>query len=258
MPHPHFDPRAFTYDEPSIFERALDGSGDEVIKLAKRSSCSAASQCHAKLKANAKRICTNGHCAQVCKSGYKSKNAKCVKTAAATTKKTTTTKNAAAAKATVAKAASIKTGTVLAASGVTSFTGSNSGIGSWYHTDASSDSTNGHSWCGFPYNDNVPGFAPSVGTMLKNFGGDYTKAATAYCGLEAEVCNGSNCMTMVIADGFDDAWVLSPGSIDIIYNSFIKLFGKSTSNKNDVIKGVTWKLTGARNDQYKFKGQGSG
>lgn len=30
-------------------------------------------------------------------------------------------------------------------------------------------------------------FAPSVGTMLKNFNYDYVKAAKAYCGREAEI-----------------------------------------------------------------------
>mgnify|MGYP001581198646 FL=1 len=80
------------------------------------------------------------------------------------------------------------------------------------------------SWCGFPYSDSSPGFAPSVGTMLKNFGGDYEKAATAYCGLEAIVtAPDGTTSTGVILDGFDDAWVLSPGSIDLMYN-FVRSF----------------------------------
>ena len=38
------------------------------------------------------------------------------------------------------------------------FLGPQSGIGSWFYTDA--DGTNGNSWCGYPYNDGMPIFAP--------------------------------------------------------------------------------------------------
>ena len=38
------------------------------------------------------------------------------------------------------------------------FSGAQSGIGSWFYTDA--DGTNGNSWCGYPYNDGMPIFAP--------------------------------------------------------------------------------------------------
>jgi len=51
------------------------------------------------------------------------------------------------------------------------------------------------------------------------------------------------------ADAFDDAWVLTPTSIDVVYNSFTKLLGWQTSNKNDVIQNVSWKFTGNRNQQ---------
>ena len=55
--------------------------------------------------------------------------------------------------------------------------------------------------------------------MLNNFGGDYLKAGPAYCGLEAEfeTPDGKK-TTLFIADGFDSKWVLTPGSIDIVYN----------------------------------------
>lgn len=33
-----------------------------------------------------------------------------------------------------------------------------SGIGFWFYTDA--DGTNGNPWCGYPYNDGMPIFAP--------------------------------------------------------------------------------------------------
>ena len=156
----------------------------------------------------------------------------------------TTTTASAAAKSTTstsARAASSSSSkTLLAAVGVTSFLGTNTGIGSWYNADSSSDSTNGRSWCEFQYNDDSPVFAPSVGTMRKNFGYDNEAAATAYCGLEAIVTTpDGKSKTMYLGDGFDDAWVLSPGSIDIMHNAFNFLFSSSTNNKNDVIKGIT-------------------
>lgn len=56
--------------------------------------------------------------------------------------------------------------------------------------------------------------------MLNNFNGDYEAAAKAYCGLEAKFTspNGAT-ITLVIADGFADPWVLTPNSVDIVINS---------------------------------------
>lgn len=100
-----------------------------------------------------------------------------------------------------------KSANAVSAAGVTSFLGVNTGIGSWFHTDLASDSTNGNSWCGCPYTDSTPGFAPSVGTMLKNFGGDYSKAGKAFCGLEAKfTAPDGKTSLLYIADGFDDKW----------------------------------------------------
>ncbi|GAA5969836.1 hypothetical protein JCM8115_005798 [Rhodotorula mucilaginosa] len=144
---------------------------------------------------------------------------------------------------------------LLSQAGIKGFLGLNSNsIVSWYHTNSGQDSTNGNSWCGFKYNDALPGFAPSLKTMLNNFGGDYETAAKAYCGLEAIVTlpNGKSA-TLYIADAFDDTWVRTPASIDVIYDAFSNLFGSQTNNKNDVIQGATWKFTGNRNDKYKFK-----
>lgn len=90
--------------------------------------------------------------------------------------------------------------------------------------------------------------------MLNNFGGDYEAAAKAYCGLEAIVTTpDGKTATLYIADGFDDTWVRTPASIDVIYDSFAQLYGSTTSNKNDVVQGATWKLTGNRNSKYAFK-----
>lgn len=40
------------------------------------------------------------------------------------------------------------------------FNGKQSGIGSWFQTNAESSSTNGNSWCGYKYSDDQPLFAP--------------------------------------------------------------------------------------------------
>ncbi|GAA5967574.1 hypothetical protein JCM11641_005701 [Rhodosporidiobolus odoratus] len=161
-------------------------------------------------------------------------------------------KSSSAASAQTTKVADTSSLSVLAASGIKGFLGDNgNAILSWYNTNAGQDSTNG---CGFPYDNNVPGFAPSLKTMMSNFGYDYERAATAYCGLEAVVSTpDGKSMTLYIADAFDDTWVRTPASLDIIKGSFSSLFGKSTDNKNDVVTGATWKLTGKRNSKYAFK-----
>ncbi|GAA5820184.1 hypothetical protein JCM3770_004813 [Rhodotorula araucariae] len=149
----------------------------------------------------------------------------------------------------------------VASSGINSFQGTNTGaIASWYRTNDPNDVTNGHSWCLSPYNDAVPGFAISLKTMLADFGGDETAARKAYCGLEAVVTtpNGVS-QTLYVVDAFDDAWVRTPTSVDVIYDAFTKLNdGKATSDKNTVINNVSWRFTGNRSNQYKYAGVGSG
>lgn len=172
---------------------------------------------------------------------------------------TTTTSSAAAASTSKVYDSSSSSTSLLSKAGVTSFLGTNTNaIASWYHADSSTDSTNGHSWCYFPYNDNTPGIAISLKTMVNNFGGDAMAARKAYCGLEVEVTTPSGTTsTLVVADAFDDAWVLTPTSIDVMYNAFTTLYGSATTNKNDVIKNVEWKFTGNRNSQYVFNGEGN-
>ncbi|GAA5843491.1 hypothetical protein JCM9279_000766 [Rhodotorula babjevae] len=149
----------------------------------------------------------------------------------------------------------------LKAQGISTFLGNNTGgIASWYHTDSSKDSTNGRSWCEFPYDDSVPGFAPSLKTMLSSFSGDAEAAKTGFCGQWASVYSPKTGKTtqLMIADAFDDSWVLTPASIDVIYGSFADLFGSSTDDKNDVVKEVSWILTGERDDKFTYKGVGVG
>ncbi|GJN90931.1 hypothetical protein Rhopal_003945-T1 [Rhodotorula paludigena] len=125
---------------------------------------------------------------------------------------------------------------------------------SWYDTNSGRDSTNGNSWCGFPYDNSVPGFAPSLNTMLANFDGDYESAAKAYCGLEAEITTpDGRTVTLYVADAFDDTWVRTPASLDIIHGSFESLYGSYTDNKNNVVKNASWRFTGRRNERLTFK-----
>lgn len=56
--------------------------------------------------------------------------------------------------------------------------------------------------------------------MLSNFNWDYEAAATAYCGLEAVITTPDGLTaTLYIADAFDDTWVRTPASIDVMYDS---------------------------------------
>jgi len=82
--------------------------------------------------------------------------------------------------------------------------------------------------------------------MLGNFNDDYETAAKAYCGREVKVTNPSNgnTLTAFICDGFDDKWVLSPGSIDLTVGAFTSLYGSFDNNKDTVISGVEWEFTG--------------
>lgn len=88
-------------------------------------------------------------------------------------------------------------------------------------------------------------------------GGDYNKAIEMFCGLEARVTgpNGESAL-MYIGDGFDDAWIREKGSIDIMQDTWEKWAGKQTNDKNVVIQGTTWQLTGRRSKQYVAKGRG--
>ncbi|SCV72797.1 BQ2448_4334 [Microbotryum intermedium] len=141
-------------------------------------------------------------------------------------------------------------------------------IASWFRTNSTADSTNGHSWCYNPYNDSMPGFAPSYKTMVSNYGGDPIKAgeasktlaadfpahpACADCGLEAifYTPDGRNA-TLYVIDAFDDKWVKTPSSVDVVIGAFPELFGSTPSSKNDVVTNVKWHFTGNRSTDYIF------
>jgi hypothetical protein len=143
------------------------------------------------------------------------------------------------------------------------FTSPQVGIGSWFRANAKSDDTNGNSWCGYPYKDHTPGFAPDLAQMSQGTLAVYPhprweEFGREYCGLEAIVRNPDTGveMTLYITDAFDPKWVRSRGSIDIHINAYQRLTQSQVLDKNRVIKAVEWRLTGNRNPRYAFKGQG--
>ena len=137
------------------------------------------------------------------------------------------------------------------------------GIGSWFRANHPQDSTNGHSWCGYPYLDSSPVFAPDI-SIMTNFTNavwpdpNWSVYAEIYCGLEAKVYNPITDTTilMYIGDAFDHAWVINPYSIDIMIHSYEVLTGSYPTDKQKVIPYIQWQFTGNRNPQYKFKGPG--
>ncbi|TNY24154.1 hypothetical protein DMC30DRAFT_413396 [Rhodotorula diobovata] len=209
-----------------------------------------------RIVSNSHHTCHKGFCDWACNSGYYRSDNKCHKSASQPAKTTTaasswSTKQASTSNNNQLAATS---NNALTASGVNKFLGTNTGaIASWFHTNSAQDSTNGHSWCWFPYNDNTPGFAISLNTMMADANWDATAARKKYCGLEAVVTTPAGKeLTLYVTDAFDDTWVRTPTSIDVVYNAFSKLLGYATNNKNDVIQNVSWRFTGNRNEQYKY------
>lgn len=150
----------------------------------------------------------------------------------------------------------ISSGSASSLGSISAFGGVNSGVGSWFRTNAGSDSTNGQSWCETWYKDDWKCFAPSVGLMLDNYGGDRVKAGKAYCGREVKFTNPNNGKTAIgfICDGFDDRWAKRSGNSDLTIGLFNELTGKAFSNnKNDVIMNLQWELTGGVVTQGKFQ-----
>ncbi|GAA5820749.1 hypothetical protein JCM11251_003140 [Rhodosporidiobolus azoricus] len=240
-----------------------DLSGRAVI------GCKSAFQCrNAKRPMNSDAVCVENACSYQCLAGFTDYGNRCVRTAAlswyaaptATTTTTTTTTSSAPSStimesSTAPSATASATPSVLEAAGITDFLGINTNaILSWYDTNAGRDYTNGRGWCEWNYNNAIPGFAPSLKRMLANFGGDAKKAKEAYCGLEAFVTtpDGRNA-TLYVVDAFDDTWVITPSSLDIIRGSFAQLFGRETDSKLDVVKNASWSWTGNRRADFGYK-----
>lgn len=143
------------------------------------------------------------------------------------------------------------------------FKGLQEGMGSWFRANHSQDSTNGNSWCGYPYKDYTPGFAIDLHQMTNGSLANWPSPmwgvyASQYCGLQAKVYNPSTQVTtlLYVVDAFDPKWVVSKGSIDIMLKSYYTLLGASTLDKNRVIPYLQWQFTGVKNPQYVFKGPG--
>ncbi|KAF4446659.1 hypothetical protein F53441_9700 [Fusarium austroafricanum] len=137
------------------------------------------------------------------------------------------------------------------------FSGPRSDTGSWYHATANQDATNRQSWCGYKYYNSDPIIAVAMG------GATWSSNPTAWrdqtrkhCGLEAKATDPDTGKSklMYIGDAFDDSWVRSPGSIDIMIEAFSAIHGNPNGDKNKVIEGVKWELTGNVNTQYATPG----
>ncbi|GAA5874986.1 hypothetical protein JCM8547_002142 [Rhodosporidiobolus lusitaniae] len=246
-------PAPFVDENSSIFDVDMTDSTPGLHALEKRQTCTGVSRCKNKIIwQNGQRACVNGVCTTVCKPNYKyAGNKKCVgvkKTSSSSSSKKVASTKSSVKLATVASASSNLDGVP------SSWLGSNgNAILSWFKANSAQDSTNGHSWCYYPYSDSLPGAAISLSTMLTAASGDATKARQMFCGLEMQVTTAAGkTATLYVADAFDDAWVLTPNSMDLLYNSFVKLFGKKTTNKNDVLQGASWKFTGNKSSKYSY------
>ncbi|KAF4953789.1 hypothetical protein FGADI_5782 [Fusarium gaditjirri] len=138
------------------------------------------------------------------------------------------------------------------------FPGPQAGIGSWYRASAGQDSTNGKSWCGYTYFNSDPVFAPSLegmGGATYNSNPDAWREQTRkHCGLEAKVTDPTTgkSQLMYIGDSFDDTWFRV--NIDIMIDAYSIIHGNPNGDKNNVIKGVQWELTGRVNTKYAAPG----
>ena len=141
----------------------------------------------------------------------------------------------------------------------------NRGIGSWFRANSKQDSTNGNSWCGYPYSDDFHGFAPSLEIMTRKENSVYPDRnwrvyGRQFCGLEANVTNKNNgkWTLMYIVDAFDDKWIDGmgqnhpKGSIDIMIESFKDLTDIGDRISKQQVVNVEWYLTGKRSSRYQF------
>ena len=133
------------------------------------------------------------------------------------------------------------------------FRGKQSGIGSWFRANHVDDTTNGNSWCQYPYKNYTIGFAIDLDQMRRSpLGGK------EYCGLEAFVFNPKTNKSLIlyVSDAFDPKWVKSPGSIDIMVESFQYLTNGAPLVKNNVIFDIQWEFTGNKSRKYSYDNRG--
>lgn len=138
----------------------------------------------------------------------------------------------------------------------------NNDIGSWFR--ANNDGTNGRSWCEFEYDDSMPIVAVPIDLMSswKSGGRMDENAKKHYCGkeliLKAKDVNGNwQQATAYIGDAFDQRWVRTKYSLDIMYDLFRQLRGEDQQDDKNIVfkKGdMEWWLTDGFNEKYSFKG----
>ncbi|KAF5009143.1 hypothetical protein FDECE_4587 [Fusarium decemcellulare] len=136
------------------------------------------------------------------------------------------------------------------------FSGPQSGIGSWYRANAAQDDTKGRSWCGYDYYNSDPSLKAMGGATWGSNPTAWKEQTRKYCGLEALVTDPSTGKTklMYLGDAFDDKWVRSPASIDIMIDGFSAIHGNPNGDKNKVINPVKWEFTGKVNTKYAADG----
>lgn len=83
------------------------------------------------------------------------------------------------------------------------FKGLQEGMGSWFRANHTQDSTNGNSWCGYPYKDYTPGFAIDLHQMTNGSLANWPSPmwgvyASQYCGLQVRSFVTSLVVTLLI------------------------------------------------------------
>ncbi|MCJ1280470.1 hypothetical protein MMC21_008298 [Puttea exsequens] len=137
------------------------------------------------------------------------------------------------------------------------FNGPQSGIGSWFQTNQNSSHTNGDSWCGYAYSDDMPLFAPSLALMG---GAVYPNPAwkpqtQEYCGREIKATNPSNGVSKILYIGDSFSKPRSAGSIDIVIDAFTDLYGSDPNgDHDDVMMPIDWEFTGNIDTAYTAPG----
>jgi hypothetical protein len=133
------------------------------------------------------------------------------------------------------------------------FQGKQSGIGSWFRANHVNDTTNGNSWCLYPYKNYSIVFAIDLDQMRRS-----PQGGREYCGMEAIVRNPrtNKTLKLYVGDAFDPKWVKSPGSIDIMVESYKYLTNDAPLIKENVIFGIEWEFTGNKSAKYSYASKG--
>ena len=110
----------------------------------------------------------------------------------------------------------------------------------------------GNSWRLYPCKNYSIIFAIDLDQMTRS-----PQGGREYCGMEALVRypKTNKTLKMYVGDAFDPKWVKTPGSIDIIVESFKYLTNDAPLRKN-VIFGIEWEFTGNKSAKYSYASKG--